>query len=141
MQPDPAFDDGWDDDALLRAFEDFSLPREVFGAHILHLHVAWLYVTRLPLGAACDTMARNLLAWDIHKGLGDRYHHTVTWAFMLIVHERQLRTKATRFPDFITENADLLQKSPPFLARYYREETLASDEARQHFVLPDRLGD
>ena len=141
MQHDDQFDDGRDDNELLAAFEDFSLPCSVLASHMVHLHVAWLYVTRLPLGAACDTMAKNLLAWDIQKGLGDRYHHTVTWAFMLVVHERQQKAKAASFAEFLRAHQDLLQKEPPFLARYYRPETLASDHARRHFVLPDRFAD
>ncbi|NVJ98525.1 MAG: hypothetical protein HWE25_10260 [Alphaproteobacteria bacterium] len=124
------------DDKLIAAFEDHSLTREAF-THEAHLRVGWIYISRLPLGAACDTMASELLAWDIAYGLGDRYHETVTWAFMFIIHERQLACEAKTFEEFLEANPDLLRKSPPFLADYYRDETLASDLARQKFLLPD----
>jgi len=124
------------DDELIEAFESHRLTREEF-THEAHLRVGWIYVTRLPLGAACDTMARELLAWDIAYDLGDRYHETVTWAFMFIIHEKQLACAAKSFDEFLGANPDLMRKEPPFLAAYYKDETLASDLARQNFLLPD----
>ena len=35
-------------------------------------------------------------------------------------------------------NSDLLQGSKSTLAKYYRDETIASPAAREHFVMPDR---
>jgi len=124
------------DDELIEAFESHRLTREEF-THEAHLRVGWIYVARLPLGEACDTMARELLAWDIAYGLGDRYHETVTWAFMFIIHEKQLACGAKSFDEFLAANPDLMRKSPPFLADYYKDETLGSDLARKHFLLPD----
>lgn len=124
------------DDELIEAFESHKLTKDQFD-HIAHLRVGWIYATRHTLGAACDTMARELLAWDIAYGLGERYHETVTWAFMLVIHERQSACNADSFTAFIEANPDLVAKSPPFLAAYYREETLASERARTSFVLPD----
>lgn len=124
------------DDELIAAFESHRLTKDEFD-HITHLRVGWIYATRHALGEACDTMARELLAWDIAYGLGDRYHETVTWAFMLVIHERQTACKADSFDAFITANPDLTAKSPPFLDAYYKKETLATERARTTFVLPD----
>lgn len=40
---------------------------------------------------------------------------------------------------FRSSNADLLQDSKKILGRYYSEELLFSDIARERFVLPDNL--
>ena len=37
------------------------------------------------------------------------------------------------------ENGEFVVKAPSVLCKYYREETLASDRARQTFVMPDAL--
>ncbi len=124
------------DDELIEAFESYQLTKDQFD-HITHLRVGWVYLNRHSLGAACDTMARELLAWDIAYGLGDRYHETVTWAFMLVIHERQTACQADNFDTFIKANPDLAATSPPFLAAYYRKETLETERARTSFVLPD----
>jgi len=127
------------DDELIDAFESHRLTHEAF-SHEIHLRIGWIYLTRMSLGAACDTMARELLAWDIAYGLGDRYHETVTWAFMMIMHEKQLACRAPTFDAFMKANPDLMAKNPPYLARYYKAETLESDLARKQFLLPDAGG-
>ena len=67
------------------------------------------------------------------------YHETITWAYVLLVHERRAATGAEDWPAFAARNPDLLAWKPSVLeARYYREETLWSDRARETFVLPDR---
>ena len=43
------------------------------------------------------------------------------------------------WPAFAERNADLMTWKPSILARYYREETLASPKAKRTFVMPDRL--
>jgi len=126
------------DGELFKAFEAGTLDPRSFD-HQMHLRVGWLYVCRYPLAAAVLNFASNLKSWTQAIGAEGKYHETITWFFMLIINERQGVTRAETFDDFIKENIDLLAKNPPILDRYYSRELLASEHARNHYVLPDRL--
>jgi hypothetical protein len=62
----------------------------------------------------------------------------VTLAFLFLIREGMPR-EAERFEEFAARNPELLTWKPSALDRYYRRRTLASERARQGFVLPDRL--
>lgn len=60
-------------------------------------------------------------------------------AYLLLIQERRLQAAAGEgFDEFARRNRDLMRWRPSVLARYYREETLASERARRGFVFPDR---
>ena len=69
-------------------------------------------------------------------GASGKYHETITYAFMFLIHERVRRGGAETFDAFASANADLFG---PILQRYYRPETLASELARASFVMPDHF--
>ena len=69
------------------------------------------------------------------QGNPQLYHETITWAFLLIIHERIERAPA-EWDAFIRDNADLLQWKPSVLEMYYPAEVLQSELARRVFVLP-----
>jgi hypothetical protein len=72
-------------------------------------------------------------------GKAGLYHETITWAYMLLIQERMVRAGRTQsWEEFARENADLLRWKDGILNRFYREETLRSDLAREIFVFPDR---
>jgi hypothetical protein len=71
------------------------------------------------------------------KGAHGLYHETITWAFLLIIGERQALNAAETWPGFATANTDLLTWKPSILDRYYSKELLKSDHARKSFVMPD----
>ena len=122
------------DDELLAGFASGSL--EPFH-HRDHVHVAWLYLQREPLLHAAPRFCADLRRFAAAKGSPGLYHETVTLAFLFLIRERML-AEPERFADFAARNPELLQWRPSPLERYYREETLASERARQGFVLPDR---
>jgi hypothetical protein len=127
------------DEDLIAAFEDCTLPPTEFH-HRNHVRLAWLL---LGLGGPLGALARfseGLRRYAASLGKAGLYHETITWAYLLLIHERRQREGAA--PDwegFARDNPDLLCRQPPILDRYYREETLASELARRTFVLPDRL--
>jgi hypothetical protein len=123
------------DAELLAGFRDGSL--EPFH-HADHVRVAWLYLKREPLLRALERFSADLRRFATAKGKPGLYHETITWGFLLLVHER-LGPEPEGFPAFAARNADLLSWRPSALDRYYRPETLASERARRAFVLPDRL--
>ena len=73
------------------------------------------------------------------KGATGLYHETITWAFLLLIAERQARSDANTWEAFEAAHPDLLVWKPSILNRYYSKELLSSDLAKGVFVFPDRL--
>lgn len=125
--------------AFLAAFESGDLAAEAFG-HREHLRLAWAVLQQEPLPRALERVTGGLRRFTRRVGAADKYHETVTWAWVLLVNERLERPGARQldWPAFLAANPDLLDRDRPLLDRYYRRETLASPHARRSFVLPDR---
>lgn len=125
-----------DDAALVDAFEACSLKEAEF-SHRAHLRVAWLYLTS---GARFEEAAlrfcRGLRRYAASLGKADRYHETITWAFLALVSERQRACGASSFDRFADQHPDLFAPRLTPLLRYYDAETLHSELARSTFVLP-----
>lgn len=119
------------------AFEDGTLPADLFH-HADHLRLAWIYVRDYPLIEAIERFAAALKSFAARKGAAGRYHETITWAYLLLVHERMQRDGGADYERFRASNPDLYQWKPSLLDDYYRPETLSSELARRVFVLPDR---
>ena len=122
-----------DDPEFVAQFESCTLPPDSF-SHRNHVRLAWLYLKEDPLLGALDRFRRSLKRYAASLGAAAKYHETITFAFLFLIHERMQRTPAATFDDFAVANADLFE---PILDRYYTPETLRSDLARQTFVMPD----
>jgi hypothetical protein len=122
------------DREFVAAFEACTLPAELFD-HREHVRLAWLYLREQPLLEALPRFIASLKRYAESLGASGKYHETITYAFMFLIHERMQCGAAETFDGFASANTDLLG---PILQRYYRGETLASDFARSTFVLPDR---
>jgi hypothetical protein len=123
------------DEAFLRALEDGSLPEAAF-RHRDHLRAAYLYLRRDGYLAGSAAIVRALAAYARAKGKPERYHETVTLAFMTLVNERlSLAGDGGGFEGFLALHSDLAD--PGILTRFYRPETLASERARRVFVLEE----
>lgn len=125
------------DRELVDAFEACTLPPDEFH-HREHVRVAWTYLASMPLMDALQRFTTSLRRFATAAGSPQRYHETITWAYLLLVHERIERHGGTDWESFSKANPDLLSWSPSVLDRYYRAETLASDLAKRVFVMPDR---
>lgn len=124
---------------LVSRFEDCTLPASEFH-HAEHVRVAWHYLREEAL--VIDALRRfvtSLRRFAAHNGSPGLYHETITWAYLVIIHERMLNDPAADWTRFAEANTDLLTWTPSILDRYYTRETLFSDLARSTFVLPDRL--
>lgn len=123
---------------LFDRFVDTSLPAAEFH-HRQHVEVAWLFVCRYGMPAALGEFSTAIKRFADAKGATGLYHETITWAFLLIIADRQARLPADCFDDFAAANPDLLSWKPSVLDRYYSKELLASPLAKQTFLMPDRL--
>jgi hypothetical protein len=126
------------DAELLAQFEDTTLPKEVFH-HADHVRTAWLFVTRDGMPGALERFPAALKRFADAKGAHGLYHATITWAYLLLIDERQQRAAAADWPSFAAANPDLLSWKPSILDRFYTAETLWSDLARRTFLMPDRM--
>jgi len=127
------------DDELLRQFEDCSLPLEAL-RHSVHIQIAFLYLCRHSL---LDVLARfpaALTRYAEAHGKRGLYHETISWAYILLIHERMQRAgRPQSWTEFASANPDLMTWSSTILKQYYRDETLSSDLARKTFLFPDKV--
>ena len=121
---------------LLARFLDTTLPAEQFH-HEQHAHVAWLLVCEHGMPAALGEFTTAIKRFAAAKGAHALYHQTITWAFLLLIAERQAGCSAANWEQFAAANADLLVWKPSILSRYYSKELLMSELARRTFVMPD----
>jgi hypothetical protein len=126
------------DDEMIARFEARDLPGSGFH-HRDHVRLAWIYLRRFPVLEALARLSTGLADLARSRGVPGHYHQTITWAYVFLVGERRARTGPERsWEEFAEDNADLLEWSDGILRRYYHEETLRSELAREVFVLPDR---
>jgi hypothetical protein len=126
------------DEELMRQFEDASLPPDTFH-HLEHVRAAFLYLRNYPVLEAIARFSAALKRFAAAQGKAERYHETITWAYLLMVRERMARSGGSQsWVEFAAANADLLRYQDGVLKKYYRDETLASEVARGVFVFPDR---
>ena len=88
-----------EDEALFEAFVSTALPAGQFH-HEQHLRVAWLFVRRHGMPAALGEFSEAIKRFAAAKGAHGLYHETITWAFLLIIGERQARQPAETWPAF-----------------------------------------
>lgn len=128
-----------DDDSFITCFESGTLPESAF-RHADHIRLAWLYLSRKPLLGALESMSTGVRAFAARHGKPDRYHATITWAYLFLINERMQRLgPGMPWKEFVEANGDLLIYRPSVLAKYYQSDTLGSPLARSAFILPDRL--
>ncbi|HYG62159.1 MAG TPA: hypothetical protein VEL74_06230 [Thermoanaerobaculia bacterium] len=126
------------DHELRSAFEAGTLKGEQF-RHADHVRMAWMYLRDLPLVVVLDRFPAGIRRLAQALNQPTLYHETITWAYVLLIHERIERSGAgNSWADFAAHHPDLLTWKPSVLDAYYSPETLASDLAKRVFLLPDR---
>ena len=126
------------DEELIAGFENCTLANESFH-HVDHVRTAFLYLCRYPALEALQRFSSALARFAAAHGKPHLYNETVTWAFLLLIHERMVRAGCEQtWPQFAASNPDLLQWKSSILKQYYRDETLRSDLAKHTFLLPDK---
>jgi hypothetical protein len=129
---------------LIRQFEEGSTPADTFH-HADHVRLAFEYLLRYSVLEALESFSDALNRFATAQGKADRYHETITWAYLLLIRERMIRSGQAQdrhtqtWEKFAECNPDLLIWKGGALATLYRQETLDSELARRIFVLPDRV--
>jgi hypothetical protein len=121
------------DDEFLAALEACTLPESAFH-HADHLRAAYLYLTCGGFVGGVARMTAALRRYTAAQGAAERYHETITVAFLALVNQRlHERGDGGGWEGFRRANPDLLDRN--LLLRYYPPATLSSPTARQVFVL------
>src|SRR4029450_13722125 len=85
--------------ALLQGFFDATLPADQFH-HRQHLQAAWLFVRKHGMPGALGEFTAAIKRFADAKGATGLYHETITWAFLLLIAERQARVPAGSWEEF-----------------------------------------
>lgn len=126
------------DEEFLAAFLDCRMPAAGFD-HRGHVRVAWLLLRRYPLAEAIALTCAGIARLATHLGVPGKYHRTVSEVLVrLMAHGGATRPDLT-WEGFLQANQALLMDAKGQLARHYSAHRLASAEARENFLPPDRL--
>jgi hypothetical protein len=82
--------DKLDDETFLAGFETGTLPPAGF-KHPEHVRAAWLVLRRYGPAEALARSPAALRLLAAAAGKPDLYHETVTWTWLLLIHERMAR--------------------------------------------------
>jgi hypothetical protein len=130
-------------DELIQQFENGATRADTFH-HADHVRLVFEYLNRYSVLEVLQRFPDALKRFTAAQGRDERYHETITWTYVLLIHERIARAacgqtcRAQTWEEFADRNTDLLLWKGAPLTSLYRQETLDSDLARRIFVLPDR---
>lgn len=113
---------------------DLLRRRGGFG-HREHLELAWLYLERHRLAEAEGAMEAALRWVAERHGAPERYHDTLTRAWVRLVAVHRDMHAAGSFDAFIEASGGLLDRR--LLDGHYTADRLAGDAARHGWVAPD----
>ena len=103
--------------------------------HRAHVHVTWLAVRAAGMPGAITLVADGLRRTARYAGAPQKYHATVSRAWVELVAHHTGQDPAADFDTFAARNPALLDKR--LLTRFYRSTTLAGAAARSGWVEPD----
>jgi hypothetical protein len=84
--------------------------------HAERVRAAWWYVRAYPLPEAIARFAAALRQFALSRGKPERYHETITIAFLLVIAERASGQHATEdWNTFAAHNPDILTWKPSVL--------------------------
>jgi hypothetical protein len=122
------------DEEFLRALESCTLPESEFGHHA-HVRAGYLYLKKSDFAEALDRIRRSIRAYATHHGKPDRYHETITVAYLALIQQCIFeRGDGGGWATFAQSNPELF--NPGLLGQFYDRDVLESKMARRVFLLP-----
>jgi hypothetical protein len=120
---------------FVRAFEACELSNDGFH-HRDHIRLAWIYLQRYEEPEARRHIAEAIRKFAAHHGKRDKYHETITMAWLRLVANAMAHLPPeASFNDLTAASPELLDKRS--IERFYSMPILASDAARTSWVEPD----
>lgn len=129
------------EEALIASFEALELDPETFAPHEQHVRLAFAYLSRVSLIETLERYDAGLRRLANHAGAPRKYHATVTWAMIVLIHDRVESMSASdgeplTWVRFAARNPDVLRFRDGALFDLYPLAMLDSERARRRFVLP-----
>jgi hypothetical protein len=122
------------DNELIEGFETASLPAFPHGDHV---RLTILYLARHGRDETQRRLFDGLRRFAAAKGVPEKFHVTMTIAWLDLVDDARRRHPEVRDPRaLVVACPELLNRDA--LLRFYTSERLMSDDARQRWVPPDR---
>jgi hypothetical protein len=118
----------------LEILDGIIRTRGGFG-HREHLELAWTYLRLHPFEQAQLVMTDAIRHVARRHGAQDKYHETITRAWLHFVAVHRQRWDAESFDAFIERNPDLLDGK--LLDHFYSRELIFDASARSAWVKPD----
>jgi len=123
------------DRVFVAEFEACRYPKDRF-RHADHIRLAWIYIRENNYATAEDRMRRSIPRFAQAAGAGQKYHETMTIAWMRLVRvASHLSARIATFEEFAQAHSWLLKKDAIF--EFYSPERLLSDSARTNWIEPD----
>ncbi len=130
--------DHLDDAALVERFEALAIAAADF-RHREHVRLAFAMLAGADFGEAAVRFRRALKRFAASIDAADKYHETLTWAYLALVHRRMHEQPCATSAELLERAPDLVDHRAGALARCYDVAAItASPLARKVFVLPDR---
>jgi hypothetical protein len=124
-----------DDRDFRAAFESCTLTLAEFN-HESHLRLAYVYLVEFDLASAQNRMRDGLRAFLASHGIPpEKFHETLTRAWMLAVRHFMTRSSNRSFVEFIANSAPL--RDSRVMLTHYSSSLLFSTRARAAYVEPD----
>ena len=104
--------------------------------HRAHVRLAYVYLVESDVETAVERMRAALLNFIAHHGIPhEKFHETMTRAWVLAVRHFMTRSTSASAADFIEKNPKLLDSR--IMLTHYSAGLLFSPDARASFVEPD----
>jgi hypothetical protein len=130
--------DHLDDATLLERFEALAIDPTDF-RHREHVRLAFAMLAGADFGHAGIRYRAALKRFADAAGAAGKYHETITWAYLALVHQRMHEHACATSLELLACAPELLDHQHGALARCYDVAAItASPIARRVFVLPDR---
>ena len=97
------------DEQLVAAFKSAELPAGEF-SHTAHVRVAWWYLRHHPFPEARRRFTAALQPFAAANGAHDKYHETITFAYLVIIAERLAADREGAWESFAGRNPDLCER-------------------------------
>ena len=125
-----------EDASFAEAVESCRFPGADFH-HREHVRLAWIYLRSYGRAGAEERIAQTIRRYAAAQGAAQKYHHTITMAWMRLV-EAALARSAPEwdFDAFAEAHPGLFVAGA--LERHYSQERLQAAAARTEFVAADR---
>jgi hypothetical protein len=118
----------------LEILDEIIRSRGGFG-HREHLELAWMYLRLYPMDEAAGVMAEALRHVAHRHGAEEKYHETLTRAWLHFVAVHIQRWGADSFEAFLEANPDLLNRK--LIEHFYSHGLIFGGPARAAWVDPD----